>query len=72
MLLPFIDFRLPSNTSETGANISHNPFAREIYQTYCTGACIETDMGWLLELLEGMYSNEMKLCMKATLKAEEE
>lgn len=48
-------------------HMSH--FAREIYQTYCTIACRETDMGWLLELLEDIYSNEVKHCMKATLKA---
>lgn len=43
-----IDFRPSSDTSETGADeatVSHEPFAREIYQTYCTSACRETDMG---------------------------
>lgn len=47
-------------------------FAKEIYQTHCTAVCRETYMGWLLERREDVYRNEVKYCMKSTLKAEKQ
>lgn len=75
LLLSLIDFRRSSDTSKTTvdeATVSCESFVREIYKTYCTTMCRETDTGWLLELVEDIYNNEVKYCMKATLNAKKQ
>lgn len=46
------------------ATLLHRPSASE----RC-GRSSEEDMSWSLDLLEDIYSNEVKHCMKATLKS---